>query len=123
MTDNRSHGHAYTEAMRRGGCVVVVDGVGDDRVDEAARVLEQNGAFDIDERASKWRAEGWQAPEMIAPTTSAQSRPQMQAETRPRTRQASGQMQAQAAGTGMQSGANGKNASERGHFSARRAGR
>jgi uncharacterized protein (TIGR02271 family) len=53
------HAKLYSEAVRRGGCVVVVDGISDDRVDEAARILERDGAYDIDERAAKWRESGW----------------------------------------------------------------
>jgi uncharacterized protein (TIGR02271 family) len=45
--------------VRRGGYVVVVDGIDQDRVDEAVQLLERNGAYDIDERAAQWRASGW----------------------------------------------------------------
>lgn len=53
------HAHLYSEAVRRGGFVVVVDGLDDDRVDEAVQILERDGAYDIDERAAKWREGGW----------------------------------------------------------------
>lgn len=56
---NDRHATLYSEAVRRGGCVVVVDGISDDRVDEAARILERDGAYDIDERAATWRESGW----------------------------------------------------------------
>ena len=39
----------YSEVVRRGGCVVVVDGIGEDRVEEAVQILERHGAYDIDE--------------------------------------------------------------------------
>jgi uncharacterized protein (TIGR02271 family) len=56
---NDHHAKLYSEAVRRGGCVVVVDGISDDRVDEAARILERDGAYDIDERAARWHESGW----------------------------------------------------------------
>ena len=57
--DGERHARLYSEAVRRGGCVVVVDGIGDDRLDEAVQILERDGAYDIDERAAKWRTSGW----------------------------------------------------------------
>jgi len=52
------HISQYSEAMQRGHCVVVVDSVSDDRVDQAAQIMSQHGAFDIDERAASWRSGG-----------------------------------------------------------------
>jgi uncharacterized protein (TIGR02271 family) len=57
--DVNRHARLYSEAVRRGGCVVVVDSIDDDRVDEAVQILERDGAYDIDERAAKWRESGW----------------------------------------------------------------
>jgi uncharacterized protein (TIGR02271 family) len=59
VPEGQRHARVYSEAMRRGGFVVVVDGIDDDRVDEAVRILERAGAYDIDERAAKWRESGW----------------------------------------------------------------
>ena len=60
------HARLYSEAVRRGGCVVVVDSIDDDRVDEAVKILERDGAYDIDERAAKWRESGWRDNETLA---------------------------------------------------------
>jgi uncharacterized protein (TIGR02271 family) len=57
--DVNRHARLYAEAVRRGGCVVVVDGIDDARVAEAVQILERDGAYDIDERAAKWRESGW----------------------------------------------------------------
>ena len=50
--------HAYAEGVRRGGSLLTV------KADEAhsaaaARILEENGALDLDERAQGWEREGW----------------------------------------------------------------
>ena len=87
VDDDDSRSPDYSEAVNRGNCVVVVDGIGDDRVDEAVRIMERSGAVDIDERASKWRAEGWTPPQA---GTTAPAPAQMQAESRPRTQQGGG---------------------------------
>ncbi|MGU3286137.1 hypothetical protein [Methylobacterium mesophilicum] len=61
---SESDAHAYGEGVRRGGTLVTV------RVDEARStmvpmvmdVLEQHGSVDLDQKASAWRADGWEAP-------------------------------------------------------------
>jgi stress response protein YsnF len=49
----------YSEAVRRGTSVVVVDAQDDERAERAASLLHELGAVDVDERAQQWRAEGW----------------------------------------------------------------
>lgn len=58
-TDDSSddHGH-YSEAVRRGSAVLSVT-VPESQVDTAVRILNQNGAVDIDRRAQQWRGEGY----------------------------------------------------------------
>lgn len=48
----------YSEGVRRGGTLVIVHAY-DDRADEVVDLLEDEGAVDIDERASEWTAGGW----------------------------------------------------------------
>jgi uncharacterized protein (TIGR02271 family) len=50
----------YAEGLRRGGYIVAVttDGQNDDFVYD---ILESRGSVDLDERASTWRSEGWEA--------------------------------------------------------------
>jgi len=50
--------HYYNESVRRGGTLVLVR-ADDMRADEAARILSDAGAIDIDERAATYRQEGW----------------------------------------------------------------
>lgn len=49
----------YAEAVRRGSSVVIVDARDDDEAEQASALLQQLGAFDVDERAQQWRAGGW----------------------------------------------------------------
>jgi uncharacterized protein (TIGR02271 family) len=59
---------AYTEGLRRGGCLLTARVV-DERSDEAIAVLETTNAVDLDQRTEQWRAEGWSdrmAPESDA---------------------------------------------------------
>ncbi|WP_207539927.1 hypothetical protein [Sabulicella rubraurantiaca] len=50
--------HSYAEAVARGGTILSVR-LADDRWEEAADILEANGAVDMDEREASWRSEGW----------------------------------------------------------------
>lgn len=61
MEDNANTGHAHTydEAVRRGSSVVVVDADNDQQAEQAATLLQELGAVDVDERAQQWRAQGW----------------------------------------------------------------
>jgi uncharacterized protein (TIGR02271 family) len=50
----------YSEAVRRGSCVLTVDlGEGGDQTDEVTEVLRRHDAIDIDEREEQWRSSGW----------------------------------------------------------------
>jgi len=59
--DDRSTQHAgtYSEAVRRGSVVVVVDAVDEAQAEQAATIMNELGAVNMDERADQWRAEGW----------------------------------------------------------------
>jgi hypothetical protein len=50
--------HTYAEAVRRGGVLVTVH-TDDARTDEAERILEARGAVDVEERAERYRQEGF----------------------------------------------------------------
>jgi hypothetical protein len=49
----------YSEAVRRGGTLLVVDGVSDARIDLAKQILVAAGAVDINERLPLWHADGY----------------------------------------------------------------
>lgn len=49
----------YAEGVKRGGSLVTVYGVSDDRADEARKILDRAGAIDVEKLADEWRAGGW----------------------------------------------------------------
>ena len=48
----------YSEAVRRGNAVLIVEAQSEQEAEELSDILEANGAYDIDERASEWRMAG-----------------------------------------------------------------
>lgn len=54
---SEEQGH-YSEAVRRGGAVLSVS-VPESQVDTVVRILNDNGAVDIDRRSEEWRKEGY----------------------------------------------------------------
>jgi hypothetical protein len=48
----------YAEAVRRGGALVTVR-ADDPRADEAASVMRNHGAVDIERRVEQWKQQGW----------------------------------------------------------------
>lgn len=56
------HAHTYDEAVRRGSAVVVVDAQDESQADRACSLLQECGAYDVNERVKQWQAEGWQPP-------------------------------------------------------------
>jgi len=57
--DSRSHVNRYSEAVRRGSAIVVVDADDAQEAEQAATLLHEAGAINVDERAEQWRSEGW----------------------------------------------------------------
>ena len=56
---HEAHANTYSEAVRRGSSVVVVDAKDDSTAERAVTCLHEAGAMDVDERAQQWRKEGW----------------------------------------------------------------
>ena len=56
----------YSEAMRRGSSVVVVDADSEEEAQRATNILGRFDPIDIDQRVSEWEAAGWQRPAMEA---------------------------------------------------------
>jgi len=50
----------YSEAVRRGSCVLTVDAVSEEEADRAETILYRFGPVDIDQRTAEWRSSGWQ---------------------------------------------------------------
>ena len=59
MGQHREHAGTYTEAVRRGNSLVVVDARDDDEAQRAATLLHDLGAINVDEHARQWQADGW----------------------------------------------------------------
>jgi uncharacterized protein (TIGR02271 family) len=58
--DDADHAGRYSEAVRRGSCVLTAVVEGDDaRAEAVTDVLRRHDAIDIDERAEQWRSRGW----------------------------------------------------------------
>ncbi len=57
--DEPRHSGTYSEAVRRGSSVLVVDARDDAQAERAASLLHGLGAINVDERAQEWRASGW----------------------------------------------------------------
>jgi hypothetical protein len=55
--DDADRTGAYSEAVRRGHSVVTVDVHSDDEASAVGKVLDDEGAVDIDERAALWKSE------------------------------------------------------------------
>jgi hypothetical protein len=53
------HAETYSEVVRRGSSVVVVDAPNQEEAERAVAAMHECGAIDVDERANKWRADGW----------------------------------------------------------------
>ena len=49
----------YSEAVRRGNTVVVVDAANEVEAERAADIMDELGAIDIAERATQWKEKGW----------------------------------------------------------------
>lgn len=56
-----THASVYSEAVRRGSTVIVVDAASEQDADKAARIMHEAGAYDIAERVEQWREDGWSA--------------------------------------------------------------
>lgn len=54
------HEATYSEAVRRGGCVLVVEAADESEVERAMDIMERYRPVDIDERQAQWRQSGWQ---------------------------------------------------------------
>lgn len=57
--------HVYAEAVRRGAALVTVRADGA-RADDAAAVMRNGGAMDVERRAELWREQGWKRHDSTA---------------------------------------------------------
>jgi hypothetical protein len=57
----REDAEFYAEGVRRGGVLVIVR-VDDRLADDVAKILDDAGARDVDEKSNEWRRSGWSGP-------------------------------------------------------------
>ncbi len=67
MDEDRQHGDVYSEAVRRGSCVLTVYADSDEQRDRATDIMNRYDPIDIDERTEQWRSQGWTAYDDSAP--------------------------------------------------------
>lgn len=67
------HEDTYSEAVRRGHCVLHVDAVEADEATRAQEIIYRFNPVDIDEKSTEWRESGW------APRTPGRTTPYMAA--------------------------------------------
>jgi hypothetical protein len=51
--------HVFAEGVRRGGAIVAVKADDEMEAEQAALIMNQHGACDIDACATGWRSQGW----------------------------------------------------------------
>ena len=49
----------YAEGVRRGGALVTVHAIPQEREKEARQILDDHGAIEVERLADEWRAQGW----------------------------------------------------------------
>lgn len=70
MDDQAEHRDTYSEAVRRGSCVLTVDADNDEQRDRAIDIMNRYDPVDIDERSTQWRGQGWTGYDASAPRLS-----------------------------------------------------
>jgi len=68
MDDDDAREHdVYSEAVRRGSCVLTVNADSEEQRERAVDVMNRYNPIDIDERSSQWRSQGWTGYDESAP--------------------------------------------------------
>jgi len=62
----------YTEGVRRGGTLLVVDTDSDAKAQRAVDIMDRYGAVDVNQRAQEWKQSGWKYSENAQPYTADQ---------------------------------------------------
>jgi hypothetical protein len=52
----------YAEGVRRGGALITIHGVNEEREKEARKILDEAGAMEVEQLADEWRSTGWTGP-------------------------------------------------------------
>jgi len=67
MDDDPTDRDVYSEAVRRGSCVLTVNADSAEGADKAVDVMNQFNPVDIDDRSSYWKNQGWSGYDESAP--------------------------------------------------------
>jgi hypothetical protein len=59
--------HWLAEGVRRGGCIVAARAEDEGEATEAAQVMCEHGALDIDQMVQRWKSEGWDGRARLEP--------------------------------------------------------
>jgi hypothetical protein len=59
--------HWLAEGVRRGGCIVAARAEDEGEATEAAQVMCEHGALDIDQMVRGWKSEGWDGKARLEP--------------------------------------------------------
>jgi uncharacterized protein (TIGR02271 family) len=51
--------YTYSEGLKRGACLLTIEGLSSSSHDSAVAILEEEGAVNLDEREKMWRDSGW----------------------------------------------------------------
>jgi uncharacterized protein (TIGR02271 family) len=51
--------YTYSEGLKRGACLLAIEGLSSSSHDSAVAILEEEGAVNLDEREKMWRDSGW----------------------------------------------------------------
>lgn len=70
MDEKNEHRDIYTEAVRRGSCLLSVDTDTEEECDRVSEIMHRYDPVDIDERSSVWRSEGWSSANTTSPNQS-----------------------------------------------------
>jgi hypothetical protein len=52
----------YAEGVKRGGALVTIHGVTEQRETQAHKIMDDNGAIEVEQLADEWRRSGWPGP-------------------------------------------------------------
>ncbi len=67
MEEHHEHRDIYSEAVRRGSCVLTVNAASEEQRDRATEIMNRHDPVDIDERSAHWRTQGWSGYDETAP--------------------------------------------------------
>ncbi|WP_019139917.1 YsnF/AvaK domain-containing protein [Noviherbaspirillum massiliense] len=70
MDDDAQHSDIYSEAVRRGSCVLAVNADSEEQRDRAIDIMNRHDPVDVDERSTQWRSQGWTGYDPNAPMMS-----------------------------------------------------